>query len=135
MRAGLSSTSRQCCTGRSFLRRHSLPRRVDHVNEQWPEFWNHLFGQNGYRALDLIRTQTWKNPDLKYWYRQNMFLFVLEDLIQTNPVFLEATRCPDDLMLVHRSVLHHQMGLRSILKQLPKSIWDAGSRRLKIIFK
>jgi SAM-dependent methyltransferase len=106
-----------------------------HVNEKWPEFWNDLFGQNGYRALDLIRMQTWKNPGVKYWYRQNMFLYVLEDLIPTNPVFLEATRYADDLMLVHHSILHHQTGLRSILKQLPRSIWDAASRRLKTMSK
>src|SRR5215472_302420 len=98
---------------------------VHHVNEQWPEFWNDLFSQNGYRALDLIRKQTWKNPDVKYWYRQNMFLFVLEDLVQSNPVFLEATRDADDLMLVHHSILRRQMGLRSMMKQLPRSIWDA----------
>ena len=106
-----------------------------HVNEQWPEFWNDVFGQNGYRPLDLIRVQTWKNPEVKYWYRQNMFLYVLERLIATNPIFLEATRYADDLMLVHRSILHHQTGLRSIFKQLPRSVWDATLRRLKMISK
>ncbi len=106
-----------------------------HVNQQWPEFWQDLFGQNRYRALDLIRKQTWKNPEVKYWYRQNMFLFVREDLIPTNPIFLEATRHADDLMLVHNAILHYQLGVRSILKQLPRSIWDAGLRRLKMIFK
>jgi SAM-dependent methyltransferase len=104
---------------------------VHHVNEQWPEYWKDFFKQNGFQALDVIRKQVWKNPEVAYWYRQNMFLFVREDLIPGNPAFLDATRDADDLMLVHSAILHYQLGVRSILKQLPRSIWDAGLRRLK----
>ncbi len=104
---------------------------IHHVNEQWPEFWRDLFAESGYRSLDLIRKQFWKNAGVKYWYRQNTFLFAREDTIPGNPALLEATRDADDLMLVQSPILHYQMGVRSILKQFPRSIWSAASRRLK----
>ncbi len=108
---------------------------VHHVNEQWPEFWQELFAEGGYKSLDLIRKKIWKNPAVKYWYRQNMLLFAREDLIPDNPILAEATGDANDLMLVQNAILHHQMGVRSILKQLPRSIWNAATRRLKSVFK
>jgi SAM-dependent methyltransferase len=108
---------------------------VHHVNEQWPEFWRGLFAESGYRSLDLIRKQFWKNAGVKYWYRQNMLLFAREDMIPANPKLLESTSDADDLMLVQSAILHYQMGVRSILKQLPRSIWSAVSRRFKRILK
>jgi SAM-dependent methyltransferase len=106
---------------------------IHHLNEQWPEFWQDLFAESGYRSMDLIRKQFWKNAGVKYWYRQNMFLFAREDMIPANPALLEASSDADDLMLVQSAILHYQMGVRSILKQLPRSIWSAVSRRLKRI--
>jgi len=107
---------------------------VHHINEQWPEFWKALFQKSGYRALDPIRKEIWKNTDVAYWYRQNTFLFVREDMISSNAAFLAAADDGDDLMLVRPAILHHQMGVRSLLKQLPRSIWEAASRRLRKIF-
>lgn len=104
-----------------------------HVNEQWPEYWQRLFQEHDYRMLDLIRKLIWKNPNVKYWYRQNTFLFVREDFISTRSQFLEATQYADDLVLVHREILQRQFGLRSILKNLPGSIWDFASRRIRAL--
>lgn len=104
---------------------------VHHVNEQWPEYWHDFFAQNGFQALDVIRKQVWKNSDVAYWYRQNTFLFVQKDLVSANPAFADLAADANDLMLVHRAVLHYQMGVRSILKQLPRSVWDACSRRFR----
>lgn len=101
-----------------------------HVNEQWPEYWQRLFREYDYRMLDLIRKSIWKNPEVKFWYRQNTFLFVRGDFISTRPQFLEATQYADDLLLVHRESLQRHLGLRSILKNLPGSIWQVSRRRI-----
>jgi hypothetical protein len=108
---------------------------VRHINEQWPQFWQDIFSEHGYKALDLIRGQIWKNPDVRYWYRQNLCLFVREDLISSQPTFVEASMYADDLMLVHRAILHYQLGLLSILKNLPRSIWNASLRQLRRRFR
>lgn len=104
---------------------------VQHVNEQWPDFWRDLFVRDGFRPVDVIRKLTWKNREVGYWYRQNMFLYVREDLIEGNACFADAAKDADDLMLVHRNILRHQMGVRPILRQLPKGLWRAASRIFK----
>jgi len=132
---GLRSQPRQSLTVRRFSAAVPFQGGVHHVNEQWPEFWQGLFAERGYKSLDLIRKEFWKNAGVKYWYRQNMFLFAREDVIPANPKLLEAASDADDLMLVQRSILHYQMGVRSIVKQLRMSIWSAASRRLKRVLK
>ena len=51
---------------------------TNHINEQWPEYWRRLFQVHGYRMLDLIQREIWKNAAVKFWYRQNTFLFVAD---------------------------------------------------------
>jgi hypothetical protein len=58
-----------------------------HVNEQWPAYWQDLFEQHGYRMLDLIRKEIWSKPEVQFWYRQNIFLFMREDLVAARPGF------------------------------------------------
>jgi SAM-dependent methyltransferase len=104
---------------------------VHHINEQWPEYWEALFLRHHYRQLDLLRKRIWKNATIKDYYRQNVFLYVKQELIAGNAEFQEALGDSNDLMLVHRSILRAQLGLRSILKNLPKSVWEFAGRRLR----
>jgi SAM-dependent methyltransferase len=104
---------------------------VHHVNEQWPEFWRGLFAENGFKALDLIRKLIWKNRGVAYWYRQNIFLYVREDLIPGNIGLVDGAKDADDLMLVNHAILHYQMGVRSILRHLMKRGQEAILRRLR----
>lgn len=103
---------------------------TQHINEQWPEYWRALFREHGYQMLDLIRPAVWKNPDVKFWYRQNTFLFVTEALVASNPIFLEAAQAADDLLLVRTSILREMVGLRSMLKAIPRSVWQLIARHV-----
>ena len=49
---------------------------ADHVNEQWPSYWAEKFAAHGYRAVDSIRPLIWNDPEIDFWYRQNLLLFV-----------------------------------------------------------
>lgn len=106
-----------------------------HVNEQWPGFWQDLFEKQGYRMLDLIRKEIWTKPEVQFWYRQNIFLFVVEDWVASCPRFQEAAAFAGDLMLIHRDIWERQFGLRALLRQLPGSAFRAVrqlSRRLSL---
>lgn len=46
----------------------------NHLNEQWPEYWQELFAKNGFTMHDVLRHKFWDNKDVDYWYKQNMFL-------------------------------------------------------------
>lgn len=47
-----------------------------HVNEQWPNYWNQKFIENGYEAYDVLRNHFWNNENVFWWYKQNMVLYV-----------------------------------------------------------
>ena len=47
-----------------------------HINPQFPEFWQALFAEHDYVALDPIRPQIRSNVAVEPWYAQNMLLYV-----------------------------------------------------------
>jgi len=48
----------------------------NHVNCQWPEYWQELFNRQGFACEDSLRWQIWSNKDIEPWYRQNLFTAV-----------------------------------------------------------
>jgi len=50
----------------------------NHLNEQWPEYWQKKFEKHGYYFHDTIRPLIWNNAAIDWWYRQNMFLVTKE---------------------------------------------------------
>ena len=103
---------------------------TNHVNEQWPEYWAALFGRYRYARIDAIRQAIWKDRDVDWWYRQNIFLFVQEDRVDSYPELAKARGGADDLMLVRAGVLRDHLWLRRTLKSLPGRILGAVKERL-----
>jgi SAM-dependent methyltransferase len=50
-----------------------------HINLQWQSYWQALFSQHRYQAVDCLRPRFWSNQRISFWYRQNMLLYVDED--------------------------------------------------------
>lgn len=48
---------------------------VNHINEQWPEYWAHLFAAAGFDVWAGLRPNIWRNVSIPWWYRQNLMLF------------------------------------------------------------
>lgn len=48
---------------------------INHINEQWPEYWIQKFKGQGYTCYDIIRPAIWHNEKIEWWYRQNILLF------------------------------------------------------------
>jgi len=51
-----------------------------HINEQWPEYWQAIFAEQGYRALDCIRPVIQSDIKIPFWYRQNILIFAHEQV-------------------------------------------------------
>lgn len=47
-----------------------------HVNEQWQEYWRSKFSAAGYVACDAIRPLVWGNDCVRYYYQQNILVYV-----------------------------------------------------------
>jgi len=49
---------------------------MNHVNEQWVEYWAEKFEERGLLCFDLFRPALWNEPRVEYFYRQNCLLWV-----------------------------------------------------------
>lgn len=67
---------------------------MNHVNEQWPSYWEELFEQHNYKMLDIIRPVIWDNPDIFWWYKQNMMVVAKDNL---TPAILSRTSLLDKI--------------------------------------
>lgn len=90
-----------------------------HINEQPPEYWRALFAEFGYTCRDVLRPRIIHDPEVPWWYRQNLLLFVKPGVrLETEtPDFL-----PDDFHLVHTLVQHRlaNPGVRWLLRRWSK---------------
>jgi hypothetical protein len=82
-------------------------RGTDHFNEQWPDYWAELFGEQGYVPLDGIRPLVWSNEDVFSFYRQNILMFATEDSIHEHPLLAQDRERTVDaqLSLVHPELM------------------------------
>jgi SAM-dependent methyltransferase len=75
----------------------------DDVNEQWPEYWNAYFEEEGFVCVDVLRRLIWTNERVEWWYAQNLLLFVRKKEVSRSTLLrmaLEASPSPP-LPLVH----------------------------------
>jgi SAM-dependent methyltransferase len=109
---------------------------TNHVNEQWPTYWKHLFEARGFILVDCFRKRMWDNRNIACCYRQNMFLFMKEGAASSRPELLDESRLPGGFPLcaVHPEVLSHALSrpltLRPLLRALPRAVLMALERRL-----
>ncbi|MEX2175672.1 MAG: methyltransferase domain-containing protein [Pirellulaceae bacterium] len=100
-----------------------------HVNEQWPRFWQKHFARYDFVRLDPIRRQVWRHPAVKWWYQQNVFLFVDRATIDRHPNLLPEQPADDlCLHLVQERVLNQYGSVRGLFKQLVKAVGRAAAR-------
>lgn len=52
-----------------------------HLNEQWPSYWQEKFKNRGYSFYDIFRFKFWNNPKVDWWYKQNTFLIVKDNVM------------------------------------------------------
>ena len=58
-----------------FSSANSLQGGIGHINESRPSYWANLFFEHDYLAFDVFRPKLWGNPNVKWWYQQNTFLY------------------------------------------------------------
>jgi len=58
----------------------------NHMNEQWPRYWEAKFNEQGFSRLDIIRPRIWNDDRVDVWYRQNLFVYTTDKyLIEKHP--------------------------------------------------
>jgi SAM-dependent methyltransferase len=47
----------------------------NHINGAWPAQWAELFADHNFFCFDVLRSRVWMNPDVDWWYAQNVLIF------------------------------------------------------------
>jgi len=82
---------------------------ANHINEQWPDYWDRLFGDRGFRSIDWIRPKIWNSGQVDWWYAQNIFVYASEKSSFGTTNCATATFCNTDgpLRVVHPGMFEH----------------------------
>lgn len=75
--------------------------QINHINEQWPEYWAKKFLAHGYRVIDYLRDQIWLDDKVKYWYQQNILLYVSQSFLAKHKNLNKFLASPDSLTRIH----------------------------------
>jgi SAM-dependent methyltransferase len=90
----------------------------NHLNEQWPGYWAEKFRAHDYYFHDILRPLIWGNPQVAYWYQQNVFLAVkkgIEPDLSLIDSFKNAMQIMD---CVHPAVYQHKLDSLHRIKNL-----------------
>ena len=107
-----------------------------HVNEQWPSYWVPKFDSHGFRMIDSLRWKIWTNPEIEWWYRRNLMLFVQRDLLSSLPAIGSYSRLHTASQMLFTQTLFGAASRRPIrprskstlVKALPRALRRAISR-------
>jgi SAM-dependent methyltransferase len=108
----------------------------NHINEQWQDYWAKLFCQRGYVAIDYLRPKVWSNPQVAYWYSQNILLFVQSDYLERRPALQEKLRLFQVMDTASLNKVHPLLFLETMAAQEEialeqfRSLWFKSLRRL-----
>jgi hypothetical protein len=74
-----------------------------HLNEQWPAYWAERFAAWDFVPVDCLRRRLWANPEVDWWYAQNLFLYADQDCLRCHPALQREYEVagPTALAVVH----------------------------------
>ncbi|HEX7425326.1 MAG TPA: methyltransferase domain-containing protein [Terriglobales bacterium] len=109
-----------------------------HVNEQWPAYWVERFRSRGWSVADCIRRRIWSNPQVGWWYAQNMLIYASAEALEENPLLREEVERTNVAQLAVVHPTHYlavadpnRVSLKQTLAKLPGAAWRAVKRRVK----
>ncbi|MEG4067957.1 glycosyltransferase [Microcoleus sp. Pol11C2] len=97
---------------------------VEHVNEQWPQYWAYYFQQNGFAVIDCLRKKIWNNEKVEPWYAQNILIFVKEEYLSKYPRLVNEYQNTDLnlLAIVHPKIYFYGLqAARNSRENLPSN--------------
>ncbi len=113
-------------------------RSTSHFNEQWQSYWALKFAQVGYNKIDCIRHKIWSNPNVEWWYAQDILLYANSAALKKYPALTELYKQTKHfpLDIVHPRFFIERANpenyyLVDIIKALPKILRKIIERKLR----
>lgn len=94
----------------------------NHINEQWPSYWQDHFNNCGFEMIDFFRFKIWDNTKIEYWYKQNLFLVVKKGhpLSESQSNLAFSLVHPELLNLVHEQYQNKILLMKTKINKLKK---------------
>jgi SAM-dependent methyltransferase len=91
-----------------------------HLNEQWPDYWIELFRQRGFVVIDCLRREFWENPEVAWWYKQNLLLFICSSKLECYPKLSEIYKHEPHpfIQLIHPDIYLHHVRKAQVYKRI-----------------
>jgi len=101
-----------------------------HINEQWPEYWHQKFKERGYLAFDIIRNEFWNNPNVFWWYKQNIVLYAKKEIFENT-----SLKNTDEVnAIVHPELFRKKITNPKYIRS-KKELFKLAFQCLKLVFK
>ncbi|MDQ6850654.1 MAG: class I SAM-dependent methyltransferase [Actinomycetota bacterium] len=70
-----------CTASQIVLFSAAIPQQggTHHIHERPQTYWIAKFAERGYEVFDIFRPAIWDNDEVRWWFRQNLLLFVAKD--------------------------------------------------------
>ena len=98
---------------------------INHLNEQFQEYWAELFKKEGYVAVDFLRKKIWDDERVSIYYAQNILIYVKKDYLNTNKDLKKEFEQTNQsfISIIHPKIYYPIIKKQKILgKFLPKPI-------------
>ncbi len=106
----------------------------NHLNEQWPSYWQSKFERHGFYFHDVVRPIIWENKNVNWWYKQNIF-FITKNIpsipLQTSVHPECFTSQIKRLQAYNKNVVDGELGIWNSLLILLRSIKKSLTRRFR----
>ncbi len=92
----------------------------NHLNEQWPDYWQKLFLNNGYYPSEILRNYFWNNKEIEWWYRQNIIIYAPKAVLSA----LNLPLSEEVKSIIHPDLFNEKLQLINKLNALiEQEIW------------
>lgn len=96
---------------------------MNHINEQWMNYWAEKFAKHNFKVYDVFRMQFWDNPNIEFWYKQNMYFITKNELPETFKNYeIPYNLIHQDLLEYKQNQLNGNLGVTQGLQIFLKSI-------------
>lgn len=81
-----------------------------HINEQPPEYWASIFAKYDFVPIDYVRDKIWNNPQVEWWYQQNILIYVRKNRVSEFPQLQDALQrtSPTNLLRIHPWIYYYK---------------------------
>ena len=97
---------------------------LNHINEQWPSYWQWLFSSHGYEPVNLILPKIRDNREVDWFYRQNLIVFASKGALTLHPEWssLCSAAGQSPLEWMHFSAARREETFRSVWKKFRRVV-------------